>query len=1175
MKKFDRRGKTVAVRGFIAAGIMAATTLTSGVGVAFADVPDAPTIGTATAGSSSAIVAFSAPTFTGGTISSYTVTWSTGTHSCDAPPATCEVTGLTPGTAYSFTVTATNGDGTSTASDSSNSVTPYTTPGAPTSVLATPGNGSATVSFGAPSSDGYNTIDSYTVTATDVTNSGDGGQTSTDTESPIVISGLTNGDSYTFTVTAHNAAGDGTPSSATTSIVPFTTPDAPTSVTATAGSSSASVSFTAPAFDGGRSIDSYTVTSDPGAYTCTTANGSTTTCEVTGLSAGTSYSFTVTALNFAGNGSASSPSNSVTPYTTPGAPTSVSATAGSSSASVAFTAPSSGGSTILSYTVTATDTTNAGNGGQTNSGTSSPISMSGLTPGDAYTFTVTANNAAGDGTESSPSSAVTPYTMPNAPTNVVATAGNASALVTFSAPISDGGSAIDGYTITSSPGSVTCDVAYGDEAIGCTMTRLTNGENYTFTVTAHNAAGDSDASTPSDSILVATDPDQVSNLQAARGVNSVTLSWDAPASTGSNTITGYVASYDTVTVDCGTELSCVVSGLTTNASHTFTITAENDAGLTSTATISSSRAQNPSAVTAFDVQPLNGAVELTWEAPTSSGTEDPDMTYVITVNTSVVPALSRDCTAGPTDCIVSGLTNGTVYTFQVTAVNSAGLTTASSTFNHAPAVNPVAINGSTLSITGGAGQAPLSWTALTTLQSGGSGVADYTVTAVPTSITGDTVTKACGNVTTCTVTGLLAGAVYDFTVVATNNEDLSGPETTKEGSVLPAAPSNPVVVNTASDGQGAFIQFTPSGPSGGTGIDGYLVSALVSGSPSGITCTALPKANSCKVKGLTPGTTYTFSVKAHSLYNTNGYSNAVATSPVLVAARPSTPSFTSLVRTGSGAITVHFANSTYAGGTPVLSYKITTKDATRSCTYVVGTDTGNACTISGLTNGSPVSFRITASNVLWTSTLSPKSESIIPGASASAPQSVQVLGRAQGLTVKWTKPASNGGLKIAGYVAETSGAHSCTVSGSSATTCTIGGLTPGQSYEVTVHSYAAGSDSAATGASSVGVSGTVPTVASAPTSAAASVGTKTGSIVISWSVPDSNGGAAIDSFTATAVGAPLVTCSYAIPASGTPANTCVVKGLAHADSYSFTVTAHNVAGTSAVSNTTASVHPKS
>lgn len=88
--------------------------------------PDAPTIGTATAGDASASVTFTAPAFTGrSAISSYTVTSSPGSLTGTGASSPITVTGLTNGTAYTFTVTATNAKSlTSASSAASNSVTP-------------------------------------------------------------------------------------------------------------------------------------------------------------------------------------------------------------------------------------------------------------------------------------------------------------------------------------------------------------------------------------------------------------------------------------------------------------------------------------------------------------------------------------------------------------------------------------------------------------------------------------------------------------------------------------------------------------------------------------------------------------------------------------------------------------------------------------------------------------------------------------------------------------------------------------------------------------------------------------------------------------------------------------------------------------------------------------------
>jgi len=93
-------------------------------------------------------------------------------------------------------------------------------------------------------------------------------------------------------------------------------------------------------------------------------------------------------------------------------------------------------------------------------------------------------------------------TAPNAPLNVVALVGNQQASVSFTEPASDGGSAITGYTVTSSPGGFT---GFGSSS-PIVVSGLTNGTAYTFTVTATNANGTSIPSTASTAIIPATVP---------------------------------------------------------------------------------------------------------------------------------------------------------------------------------------------------------------------------------------------------------------------------------------------------------------------------------------------------------------------------------------------------------------------------------------------------------------------------------------------------------------------------------------------------------------------------------------------------------------------------------------------------------------------------------------------
>ena len=182
-------------------------------------------------------------------------------------------------------------------------------------------------------------------------------------------------------------------------------PGAPTIGTVSAGNAQASVPFSAPASNGGSTITSYTATSSPGSFTGTLTQSGSGTITVTGLTNGTSYTFTVTATNAAGTGAASDVSNSVTPVTVPGAPTVGTATAGYQQASVPFNAPAdNGGATIASYTAISNPGGFTGTLTQAGSGT---ITVTGLANSTAYTFTVTATNASGTGAASDPSNQVT------------------------------------------------------------------------------------------------------------------------------------------------------------------------------------------------------------------------------------------------------------------------------------------------------------------------------------------------------------------------------------------------------------------------------------------------------------------------------------------------------------------------------------------------------------------------------------------------------------------------------------------------------------------------------------------------------------------------------------------------------------------------------------------------
>ena len=381
-----------------------------------------------------------------------------------------------------------------------------TTPTAPTGVSAVAGIASAIVSWTAPANASTSSITGYSVRVVDAAGVQVGAlrTTADPVATSLVVTGLVAGTAVRFQVAGINTSGAGDFSALSDLVSPDVVPDAPTIGAATAGNTTATVSWTAPAANGGSTITGYSVMVLDAAGNrigdLRPAAADANSLVVTSLVNGSAVRFQVAANNIKGVGAFSALSEPATPDVPPDAPTIGTATAGNTTATVTWTAPpGNGGSARTGYSVMVLDAAGvqAGDLRTTTDPVATSLLVTGLTNGTAYTFTVTASNSAGTSPASAPSASVTSRTVPTSPTGVTATAGDTKALVSWAAPASDGGSLVTGYTVTTTPGGKTITTILATTA---TVTGLTNGTAYTFTVTASNRAGISPASAPSSAV---------------------------------------------------------------------------------------------------------------------------------------------------------------------------------------------------------------------------------------------------------------------------------------------------------------------------------------------------------------------------------------------------------------------------------------------------------------------------------------------------------------------------------------------------------------------------------------------------------------------------------------------------------------------------------------------------
>ncbi|MCG7845260.1 MAG: leucine-rich repeat protein [Methanomassiliicoccales archaeon] len=490
-------------------------------------------------------------------------------------------------------------------------------------------------------------------------------------------------------------------------------PGSPQNLQADAGHTMVTLTWEAPSFNGNSTITNYELRRSTDAGGPFVLINSSTGLNYTdgGLTNGETYWYNVTAVNGIG---ASLPSETVsaTPSPYPGSPTLTQAEAGLRNVSLTWTAPANNGSgPITGYQIYYADEA-AWTLYDTVDDLVFDQIVTGLTGGTTYHFGIKAVNADGSSVMSNDLPA-TPYDVPAVPTALSAVPGDTNITLSWDAPTNDGGLEIDHYVVYQD--GVDVMHAVGTSAI---VTGLTNGQTYTFKISAHNQEGYGPNSSEVQSTPI-TVPGAPTLISATAGHLNVTLIWTAPAANGFSPVIGYEIYFGTEvdsstwtlfgSVD-GSVLNEVIPDLIAGTTYHFGVKALNVAG---SSVMSNDLTSVPYTVpgaptlTSATVDELN--VTLTWTAPAANGFSPVTGYYVFYGLSDATTQFGNVLPAGTLTVNVTGLNVGTQYHFAVVAVNAAGNSSMSNVLNATIMTAPGAPTSLTTVAT--ADQVELNWTA--------------------------------------------------------------------------------------------------------------------------------------------------------------------------------------------------------------------------------------------------------------------------------------------------------------------------------------------------------------------------------------------------------------------------------------------------------------------------------
>lgn len=479
--------------------------------------------------------------------------------------------------------------------------------------------------------------------------------------------------------------------------------------------------------------------------------------------------------------------------TVPDAPLNLSATPASGQVTLSWTTPSiDGGAPVVDFIVqykvgTSWIPFNDGLNTLTN------VVVTGLTNGTSYDFKVAAVNSVGQGAFTS-SVAGTPATIANAATNLSGVKSNLSstASLSWTAPLSDGGSAITDYRIsyklTSEP-TWTVFIDAVSNSASATITGLDSNLDYDYQVEVVNAAGFSA-------------PVSTVTLQATNGNGQVNLTWVAP-NTGGATILNYIVEYRLATTSswsqydlASTSTSASLGSLINGNAYDVRVAVmvDDGSGGQVLSSYTSTIRANPFSVgeaPVLAVTPGVSQLTLAWATPNANGSSITDYVIEYKLASDSTWTTLVDGVSSLTTAVITNLSNGADYEVRAKSVNLAGQSAFGATVTGTPRTVPGAVTG--LSLTAGPASLELAWVA--PLSNGGAAITDYQIQyKLLTATSWSVLSRSASTETSVTVPNLQGLTGYSVRVAAVNPAGVGpfGPAGSEVTLVAASNPSPPV-----------------------------------------------------------------------------------------------------------------------------------------------------------------------------------------------------------------------------------------------------------------------------------------------------------------------------------------------------------------------------------------------